>query len=192
MALRFEEADKETVDLMEALRAKLFPWAKKAQIKLLFDTKKRKKSGMLVMGSITRPGELLRYFSRQDAKTIQGYDYVITLDKMAWCGIEKADKIRILRHELRHICIDDDKPDPYMLQPHDVNDFEVEIGLNQDDPDWGKRVATITAAGYKNEANGLHPYQGAVPGAGKPEEKPVTKKRYTLDKQKTMSTEAGQ
>jgi hypothetical protein len=163
VSLRYEEADESAVMLMEEIRAEVFPWTKMAHIKVLFDLRKRKKSGMLCLAQITKANEMLRFFTRRGAETLAGYDYVITVDKMAWRGIEYLDKVRILRHELRHICIDDEKPDPYMLIPHDVNDFELEIQSNQDDPTWGKRVAAMANAAYKNQELGLSPYQGVIP-----------------------------
>jgi hypothetical protein len=165
MSLRFEDTDNDVIALCETLIEEQFPDVKGCTIKIVFDLKKRTGAGMLCLGWISKGTDLLRFFSRHEAKSVGGYDYVIGLDKMAWQGIERADRVRILRHELRHIAIDYEAADPYMVCPHDVQDFKAELRINEDDPDWKERVSTIAIAGYANAKAGLHPYQGTVPGA---------------------------
>jgi hypothetical protein len=180
--MRYEEADESAVLLLEEIRAEVSPWLREAHIKVLFDLRKRKKNGGLCLARITKVDDVLRFFTQRVAETLAGYDYVITLDRMAWRGMTYADRVRVIRHELRHIHFTETL-DPIIL-PHDVNDFEVEIAANQDDPTWGKRVAAMALAAYKNQELGLSPYRGSIPETDPLTLPPGTKskKRYTLHK----------
>jgi hypothetical protein len=180
MALRYEEADKDAVRLMEDVRAKHFASIARARIKLLYDLKRRKSVNGLTLGQIRKPNDLLRFFSRKDAAAVQGYDYVITIDKVAWGAISDTDRVRIIRHELRHTDYDIEAKDPYRLVKHDVNDFRAEIELNKDDPEWGTRVAALAVEIYAQQADNEKPpaaNQGVIPGAEDAMSRPPKKSR---------------
>ena len=69
-----------------------------------------------------------------------------------WDNIERIDKIRLLRHELRHIYVDtDSERNPYKLVDHDVTDFAEEIALNTDDTRWAERLGDLTIELYSQE-----------------------------------------
>ena len=167
MALRYEEADKDAVRLMEEVRAKHFPGMERARIKLLYDLRRRKAVNGLVLGAIRKPNDLVRFFSRKDASAVQDYDYVITVDKVAWMAASELERIRLIRHELRHTDYDIEAKDPFRLIKHDVNDFRAEIKLNEDDPEWANRVAARAVEIYAQQAEDQHehPKQGTIPGA---------------------------
>jgi hypothetical protein len=78
-------------------------------------------------------------------------DYVIILDKVCWQATGDRDRERILRHELRHTFYDieeEDSTKAYRLMDHTITDFYEEITLNNDDPRWRERLATMTADMY--------------------------------------------
>ena len=54
-----------------------------------------------------------------------------------------------MSHELRHIFITEDGK--LKLIPHDVSDFRAEQKLNQDDPDWQYKLATLVNDIYEQE-----------------------------------------
>lgn len=172
MSLRFEEASNESYDVMAKVRKEHFNSLEKARIKLLFDTKMRKQGTGIVLAQIHKPSELLKFFMTQDDKdAVAAYNYVVTLDKAAWGAADDADRVRLIRHELRHAYHDSDALDPYKLTPHDVLDFRVELELNADDMFWGNRVAAAARKIY----DGQHPKQERLPGAAVPKGKAKTK-----------------
>ncbi len=166
--LRFEEATEEAGKVLAKVRGETFQLIDKAHIKLLFDTKMRKHGTGLILGRICKPDDLLKFFTRrEDREHIEYFDYVITLDKVAWGLAADVDKVRIVRHELRHVFHDADATDPWKLWPHDVEDFRIELRENEDDPDWGVNLMVKTRAAYA----GVAPQQGTIPGAPPPEKK---------------------
>src|SRR5208337_5209484 len=102
MGLRYEEVTEEAVKLLDEVEIKHFPELRNAKIIMLFDLKKRTSGGRVVLGRIMRTNDLLRHLTKDEAEAIEGYDYIITLDKQAWDVIQHEDRIRLLRHELRH------------------------------------------------------------------------------------------
>ncbi|MCX8023229.1 MAG: putative metallopeptidase [Syntrophorhabdaceae bacterium] len=152
MGLRYEEVDDEVVSLLRETKAKYFPELKNAKIKVLFDLKKRKSGGMMVLARIMKTNDLLRHLTIEDAGDIEGYDYIITIDKLCWNNIKRVDRERILRHELRHTLFDLESEDnPYKLRDHTITDFYEEIELNKDDPRWRERLSTLTADIYEQQ-----------------------------------------
>ncbi len=108
MGLRYEEVTEEVKKLFGEVQAKYFPELKNAKIITLFDVKKRASGGRVVLGRIMRTNDLLRHLTKDEAVAIEGYDYIITLDKEGWNAIGDADRVRLLRHELRHTHYDID------------------------------------------------------------------------------------
>jgi len=143
--MRFESVDENVYEMLETVRSKYFPDLLNAKIKCLFDTKKRTKGGRVVLASIKKTNDLLKLLTAKEAKDNEGFTYLIFIDKVAWQNIENKDKIRLLRHELRHTSVSiDDEKDPYRIVDHDIQDFIEEVKLNSDDPGWAKRVASLT------------------------------------------------
>jgi len=152
MAIRYEEATDEVRRLLDKVIADHFGELRNAKIVALFDTKKHAAGGQVMLSNITKPNELLRHFTRADASSDDGYDYIVILDKKAWEAIGDADRTRLLRHELRHTFYDIDAEDnPYKLVDHTVADFYEEIELNQDDPKWRQRISTLVTDMYEQE-----------------------------------------
>jgi hypothetical protein len=149
--MRFDNGSEESYEIMRNLIEENFPELAGCRIKILFDNKKRMSGGKIVLGSIQKPNELTRFFMAPEAGDEEGFDYVIRLDKKCWDLIELEDKIRIIRHELRHTDVDFDSTTPYKVRGHTIEDFYSEVNLNQDDPRWAQRVAESTMAAYEQE-----------------------------------------
>ena len=152
MGLRYEEVNEDVLSLLREVRGEYFPELKNAKIKALFDIKKRKSGGMLVLARIMKTNDLLRHLTIDEAEAIEGYDYIIALDKTCWENIIRDDKVRILRHELRHAYFDIESEDnPYRLQNHRISDFYEEVEFNKDDPRWRERLAAVVEDIYEQK-----------------------------------------
>ena len=90
----------------------------------------------------------LSFFSK-DNVAVEGYDYILTVDKKAWELAAPADRERLIRHECRHVFIDE--AGKLKLIGHDVEDFQAEIKLNADDPDWSFKLAILVNDVYEQE-----------------------------------------
>ena len=152
MGLRYEEVTEEATKLLNEVEAKHFPDLRNAKIIMLFDLKKRTSGGRVVLGRIMKTNDLLRHLTRDEAVAVEGYDYIVTLDKQGWDAIGKEDRVRLLRHELRHTFYDSEsEANPYRLIDHSITDFYEEVELNKDDPRWRERVATVVADIYEQQ-----------------------------------------
>jgi hypothetical protein len=145
---RFIDVDDTVIEMFLELAEERFPMIGQLKIKFVFDTKKRVKGGKICLGSCELANDKIRYLSK-DAVATEGYDYVVFLDAKAWQHGDKDMRKRLLSHELRHIFINE-KGD-YKILPHDIEDFRAEQLLNQDDPDWAHKLATIVEAAYDQE-----------------------------------------
>ena len=152
MGLRYEEVTEEVGRMLGQVEAEYFPELKNAKIITLFDLKKRTSGGRVVLGRIMRTNDLLRHLTKDEAVAVEGYDYIITLDKQGWNAIADQDRVRLLRHELRHTYYDiDSETNPYRLLDHSISDFYEEVELNKDDPRWRERVASLVADMYEQK-----------------------------------------
>lgn len=189
--IRYSEVPDSVTDLLTEVQTRHFPELKNAKIAVLFDLKKTAKGGKVQLGCIKRPNDLIRHFTKDEAVNIEGYDYIIILDKMCWNAVGDADHTRIVRHELRHTFYDIESEDnPYKLLDHDITDFYAEVELNKDDPRWAHRCATLTADIYEQEREqsreqkkrkkkgkreyAIHPRQGSIEDGVDREEKNLT------------------
>ena len=150
--MRFEEAPDELYEIMNEVREEKFPELSGCNIKVVFDLKKRMSGGKIVLGSLQKPNELLRFFTIDEVGNEEGYDYLMRIDKKAWTEIMTSDdKKRIVRHELKHSDVDFDSSNPYKVRGHSIEDFYSEIPLNADDPRWSERVGAATFSSYEIE-----------------------------------------
>jgi hypothetical protein len=148
MTIKYEDVDESVIETFLEVAEENFETIGQLKLKFVFNTKKAVKNGKIRLGTCELASDKIRYFSKDDI-AVEGYDYVITLDKKAWQFSDKDMKKRLMRHELRHILIDE--KGKLKIAPHDVEDFRIEMKLNQDDPDWGHKLATITEAAYDQE-----------------------------------------
>lgn len=148
---RYIDAPKACTDLAESIISEHFPdlhSLSRSKIKILLDSKKKMSKGKLCLGSCQKPNEMVKHFTIPETKDAAGYQYIIPLDAIAWDVMNDVDKVRLLRHELRHVGVmDDDNPKP-SINPHDLEDFCSEAILNVDDPDWARKVAKKVLAIY--------------------------------------------
>jgi hypothetical protein len=152
MGLRYEEVNEEVISVLKEVKSEYFPELKNAKIKVLFDIKKRKSGGRVVLARIMKTNDLLRHLTKDEADAMEGYDYIITIDKTCWDSIIRDDKIRIVRHELRHTYFDIESEDnPYKLLDHSISDFYEEVEFNKDDPRWRERLATVVEDIYEQK-----------------------------------------
>jgi hypothetical protein len=150
--IRYEDATTSELELMSEIIGEYFPDLRNVKIKILFDLKKKTTNGKLCLGRCQKTNDLIKHLTLDETNDDEGYNYIIYLDKCAWDSIERVDKIRLMRHELRHIFIDlDSERNPYKLLPHDIEDFAEEIALNQDDLRWAQRVASLAETMYEQE-----------------------------------------
>jgi hypothetical protein len=145
---RFEDCDENLVHVfMEVLENK-FPVYQNLNFKLVFDTKKKTKGGKIVLASIEPASEKIKFFSRDDI-AVEGYDYVLIIDKKAWELANDKDKRRIISHEFKHVFVDD--KGSCKTVGHEIEDFYSEIEANKDDPEWGRKLCMLVSDVYDQE-----------------------------------------
>lgn len=148
---RYEDATEDAVDLVRIAVEAHFPELQGCNIKVLFDMKKRTSGGKIVLGRIKKANELEKHFTIEQTTNDEGFDYIVFLDKKAWELADEDDKVRLVRHELRHTHVDIDAASPYKLRGHTVEDFYSEIRLNQDNPRWAETLANRVVAAYEGD-----------------------------------------
>jgi hypothetical protein len=151
IGLRFENASDSVYNMIDSMVTTYFTDLTNAKIKALFDMKKRKAGGQLVLGRLQKSNDLIRRLTVEEARGEEGYDYVMYIDKKAWDLMAEIDRQRLIRHELNHADVDPEKKNPYGMKDHDVKDFAEEIRRNQDDINWASRVATLVENVYDQE-----------------------------------------
>ena len=145
---RYTDCDEKFVEMFLQVLEERFPMYGNLKFKLIFDLKKKVNKGKICLGNITLASDKIKYFTK-DNVALDGYDYVIILDRKAWELASKEDKKRIISHELRHVFIDDNGK--LKILPHDVSDFIAEQKLNQDVPDWGIKLSVLVNDIYEQE-----------------------------------------
>jgi len=151
MSTRFEPVTEDVTRLVETVQEEFFPELSNIKILVLFDTKKRKSGIKYVVGRMTKTNELTRYLSLDETEDGEGFDYIMYLDKYVFMELEGDDRVRIVRHEMRHIEIDTDAKNPFKLKGHDVEDFYEEVELNSDDLRWVERVGQIAESVHSED-----------------------------------------
>lgn len=144
MSEQFTKADSSVYEKYLQVVEETFPNLSGFSFGLLFRTKLKRSRGNVVFSEICLPSKLMSYF----AKDASGnpYDYLLIVDEMAWSCGHDSDRIRLMRHELRHVFIDD-KGNPKLID-HDFADFHTEVELNKDNPMWASNLSEVVVAGY--------------------------------------------
>lgn len=145
---RYVEADDALVEMFLNVVEKVFPMYQNLNFKLIFDTKKRMKKGKITFATMELASEKIKFFSKDDV-AVEGYDYILTMDQKAWELANVTDRERMIRHELRHVFIDESGK--LKIIAHDVEDFREEIKANADDPDWGFKLGILLNDVYEQE-----------------------------------------
>lgn len=147
--LRYEDVPERSYDVLKFVRKNWFPELKGAKILLIFDKQMSRNKGNLILATIRRANDLQKYLTIEGSnKDITGYDYILTLDKVAWRRAGKENRIRIIRHELRHTQIHMSSTSPWGLRGHSVEDFYQEVKLNKHNPRWAEELGAITESVY--------------------------------------------
>jgi hypothetical protein len=141
---QFRKADSSVYTTFLDMIDQVFPELTGYSFGMLYRETMKKSKGGVILAEICQPGKLLSYFAKNDNGN--PFDFLIIVDEMAWCCAKECDRIRLMRHELRHINISA-KGVPRLLG-HDFQDFYIECDLNSDDPSWGQKLAEIVKAGY--------------------------------------------
>ncbi len=145
---RYEECSENLVEVFMDVVEKRFPNCQNLKFKLIFDTKKRIKAGKLTLASVELASEKIKFFSK-DNVAVEGYDYILIVDRKAWELAKSADKARLISHEFKHVFIDD--KGGCKIIGHEIEDFYSEIENNKDDPEWARKLATLTIDVYDQE-----------------------------------------
>lgn len=145
---RYEDCNDELVEVFLDILEHRFPAFGNLKFKLIFDTKKRVKQGKLVLASVELASPKIKFFSKDDV-AVDGYDYVLTVDRKAWDLANEKDKKRVISHELRHVFINE-KGVPKLVG-HEIEDFYIELKLNEDDPEWARNLTGLVADVYEQE-----------------------------------------
>lgn len=161
MENRYQEVLQAEYDVLSKVREEWFDFLQDANVKLLFDTKKRMSEKRLVIAKIFKPNELVDHYIAED-----NVDYIITMDKVAWEVSPEIDKVRTIRHELRHAYISE--KGNFETVGHDFEDFYPEAKLNSDDPDWKNRIATLTGDIYTQREEAAKKAKKSKRGPGRP------------------------
>lgn len=158
---RFINASDDLVELLARVRQEHFPELANAKIICLFDKEKRASMGRITFARIQKTNDLIRHLTQDIVDDVDGSDYILLIDQVLWSIMDEDDKVRVLRHELRHTTYDADAKNPYGLRDHTIQDFYEEVELNQDDPRWALRLALLLENEYTIQANTAR-YNGQV------------------------------
>lgn len=151
--LRFENVPESLIRSANDIQEKIFPELVNIKIKYLFDLKKNIVNGRICLGKCKKTDDLVKYFSTKEAMDEEGYQYIIILDKLAYDTMDETDRIRLLRHELRHVLVSErENGVVYKIYPHNIEDFIEEIELNADNPRWSMRIAQLVEDIYDQQA----------------------------------------
>lgn len=146
--MRYEECSENLVEVFLDVMEERFPNKAYLKYKLIFDTKKSVNKGRFILASVALASEKIKFFTKDDV-ALDGYDYVLTVNKKSWDLATDKDKKRLLSHEMRHVFVDE-KGTPKLIG-HEIEDFYEEIKMNQDDPEWSRKLGRLALDVYEQE-----------------------------------------
>ena len=150
--MRYELVTEDVIETMKHCIENFLPELANPGILCVFDNKLKVSKGKTVLAYIKKANEVEKFLSLDDDTFEEGPDYFIFINKKAWEIADGPDRIRLMRHELRHADIDlDHEKNPYKVKPHDLEDFYDEVALNVDKPRWAEELAMRTKVAYENE-----------------------------------------
>ena len=149
---RFEDAPKQTIDFVENVLNQNFPELQGCLMKVMYDNKKRKSGGRLVLGRMKKTNDELKAFATDENGN--AYDYIMFLDRLVCDNIEEKDREKLVFHELSHCLVDNESTtDIYKIRDHEIQTFYSEIEFCHNDPRWLERVSAIAASLYDPDAD---------------------------------------
>jgi predicted metallopeptidase len=145
---RYEDGNDQLTEVFLDVMEEHFPQLQYLKFKLIFDLKQRVSKGRLVLASIETASPKIKYLSK-DNIAIDGYDLLMIVDQKAWEVASADQRVKLIRHELRHVQIDE--KGGVKIVGHEIEDFHIEVKLNQDNPEWRMQLATLTHDMYEQE-----------------------------------------
>lgn len=146
---RYMDCDESLVEVFLKVLEERFPQYGYLNFKLVYDLKKRIKKGLIIFATIETASPKIKYFSKDD-RALEGYDYVLIVDKKVWELSSDKDKERIISHELQHVFVDESGNKK--IVGHEINDFYQEIKRNEDDPEWARKLGILLRDVYDQES----------------------------------------
>ena len=112
----------------------------------MFDLKKKVSKGKMALAYTELVNEKLKFFT--SSKLVKGgYEYLIIVNKVVWELADDEDRVRIIRHELRHIF--EDENGKLSLLPHDISDFSEELEINKNNQNWAANLVNAALDRYE-------------------------------------------
>ena len=152
---RFCPIDRDTKMIVNSIIEKDFKYLLGANIAILFDSKKSKKSGRYIPGKFKKTNDIERYLSTEYLNEYEnpshGYDYLMLIDENIFEKIDQKDKIRLIRHLLEFADIDYEADNPYKIRDPEVSTWFKELEFNKDDPTWYQRIEGVAESIYDSE-----------------------------------------
>ena len=145
---RYEDSDDELTEVFLNVMEEHFPQLQYLKFKLIYDLKQRVSKGCLILASIETASPKIKYLSK-DKIAIDGYDLLLIVDLKAWEVATADQRVKVIRHEMRHVQIDEKSG--VKLVGHEIEDFHIEVKLNVDNPEWRMQLATLTRDMYEQE-----------------------------------------
>jgi hypothetical protein len=145
---RYEDSDDNLTEVFLNVMEEHFPQLQFLKFKLIYDLKMRVSKGRLVLASVETASPKIKYLSK-DKIAIDGYDLLMIVDQKAWEVASLDQRVKLMRHELRHVQLDE--TGGASLVGHEIEDFHIEVKLNQDSPEWRMALATLTHDMYEQE-----------------------------------------
>ena len=145
---RYEDSDEHLVEVFLNVVEEHFPQVQFLNFKLIYDLKQRVSKGRLVLASIETASPKIKYLSK-DKIALEGYDLLLIVDQKAWEVASADQRVRLIRHEMRHVQIDE--TGGVKIVGHEIEDFHIEVKLNADSPEWRMQLATLTHDMYEQE-----------------------------------------
>ena len=148
--MRYEDVPESLKDVVKQVINENFPELAAPGIMCVFDEKLKISKGKIILAQIKKANEVEKFLSLDDKEFEEGPDYIIFINKKAWELADAQDKIRLIRHELRHTLVDlDHEKNPYKIVPHDLEDFHAEVVLNTDKPRWAEDLGLRVKTAYE-------------------------------------------
>ena len=145
---RYEDSDDHLTEVFLNVMEEHFPQLQFLKFKLIFDLKQRVSKGRLVLATIETASPKIKYLSK-DKIAIDGYDLLLIMDQKAWEVASADQRVRLIRHEMRHVQLDESGG--VKIVGHEIEDFHIEVKLNSDAPEWRMQLATLTHDMYEQE-----------------------------------------
>lgn len=152
--MKYEEVEQSVIDMLNKVILDYhFTDINDAKFKVVYRTKKKGKNSFITVAEICATSEMVKFLTSNEIE--DGYDYLIIIDKNIYEALEDPDKIRVLRHELRHTEVTvNDKTGTisYGTRRHTIEDFyeDVDIESKVDgDMRWKERLSTISESIYE-------------------------------------------